>query len=116
MSSRRIRSILRQGAASALLVSEPATADPADDAGRLSRWAGRAQQRLGLTPAQQRALQVFIGEQTVKQSLPRQSRAAPVEALQHEFRAGLARILGPDQLAEWDLLLEELPGALHVHH
>lgn len=48
--------------------------------------------------------------------LPRQPPPAEMETLQREFRAGLARILEPEQLAEWNVLLEELLGAVHLRN
>jgi hypothetical protein len=114
----RFRSILWQGAASALLViSEPAIADQVDDVRSLPLWVVRAQQRLALKPAQQRELRLLVDDNAVKlQSLPRQLHPGEMAAVQREFRVGLARILGPEQLAEWDVLLEELLGAVHMRN
>ena len=116
--SRRFRSFIWQGAASAFLViGEPGIADAADDVGHLPQWVVRAQQRLALTPAQQREVRQLVDENTVKmQALPRQRPPAEMETLQREFRAGLARILEPEQLAEWNVLLEELLGAAHLRN
>ena len=116
--ARRFRSILWQGAAaSALLMAEPIFADPVDDVHSLPQWVLRAQQRLALTPAQQRELRVLVDDNAVKMhSLPRRMRRETMEALQREFRVGLAGILEPEQLAEWNVLLEELLGAVHMRN
>jgi hypothetical protein len=114
--SRRFRSFLWQGAASAFLViGEPAIADAADEVDHLPQWVVRAQQRLALAPAQQCEVRRLVDENTVRmQALPHQPKPAEIEALQREFRAGLARILAPEQLAEWNVLLEELLGAVRL--
>jgi len=116
--SRRIRSILWHGAASALFVmAEPAFADPVDEVNSLPQWVLRAQHRLGLSGAQQRDLRTLVDDNNAKmQALPRQFEPAQMQALQREFRAGLARILEPEQLAEWDTLLEELLSAVHMRN
>jgi len=116
--SRRFRSILWQGAASALLViGEPAIADQVEDVRSLPHWVVRAQQRLALKPAQQRALRLLVDDNALKmQSLPRQLKPDEMAALQREFRVELARILEPEQLAEWDVLLEELLAAVHLRN
>lgn len=116
--SRRIRSILWHGAASALFVmAEPAFADPVDEVNSLPQWVVRAQHRLGLSGAQQRELRTLVDDNNVKmQALPRQFQPEQMQALQREFRAGLARILEPEQLAAWDTLLEELLSAVHMRN
>jgi hypothetical protein len=117
--SRRIRSILWHGAASALFVmAEPAFADPVDEVNSsLPQWVVRAQHRLGLSGAQQRELRTLVDDNNVKmQALPRELRPEQMQALQREFRAGLVRILEPEQLAEWDTLLEELLSAVHLRN
>ena len=116
--SRRFRSFLWQGAASAFLViGEPGIADAADDVGHLPQWVVRAQQRLALTPAQQREVRRLVDENTAKmRSLLHPPKPAEMETLQREFRVGLARILEPEQLAEWNVLLEELLGAAHLRN
>jgi len=115
--ARRLRSFLWQGAASAFLIAEPAFADPVDDVRSLPQWVVRAQLRLALKPAQQRALRMLVDDNSVKmESLPRQFRPEDMQALQREFRVRLARILEPGQLAEWDALLEELLGEVHMRH
>lgn len=113
--SRRIRTLLCHGAASALLVAGPAFAEP-DDIGSLPHWMLRAQQRLALKPTQQRELRLLVDDNAARlRSLPR-VRHADMQALQREFRDALAQILTPDQLAEWNLLLEELLGAVHLRN
>ena len=116
--SRRIRSILCQGAASALfVVSAPSFADPADEIRSLPQWMQRAQQRLALKPAQQHELRVLVSDNAARmQALPQRPQPEDMEALQREFRVGLAAILSPGQLAEWDGLLEELLGAVHLRN
>jgi hypothetical protein len=113
----RFRSILWQGAASALLMGEPAIADQIDDALRPPHWVVRAQQRLSLNASQQRALRILVNDNALKVlSLPSRRCHEDVEILRGEFRAGLAQILHPRQVAEWDRLLEELLGALHLRN
>jgi hypothetical protein len=115
--ARRFHSILWQGAASAFLMGGPAIADPVEDVHSLPQWVVRAQQRLAFKPVQQRELRMLVDDNAAKmQSLPRQSRTEGMAALQREFRVGLARILEPGQLAEWDVLLEELLGAVHLRN
>lgn len=116
--ARRICNILWQGAASALLViGEPAFADPVDEPSSLPQWVVRAQQRLALKPAQQRELHALIDDNNAKmQLLPRQPHPGDLQRLQREFREGLGRVLEPAQLAEWDALLEELLGAVHLRN
>jgi hypothetical protein len=116
--SRRIRSILWQGAASALFViAGPAFADPVE-AVDLPQWMVRAQQRLALRPLQQRELRALVADNTVRLQSLQETRPTfdDMEALQREFRVELARILEPDQLAAWDALLEELLGAVHLRN
>ncbi|HKU89611.1 MAG TPA: hypothetical protein VJP84_07440 [Steroidobacteraceae bacterium] len=113
----RFRSILWQGAASALLIGEPAIADQVDEAHRPPHWVVRAQQRMALKGSQQRALRTLVDDNALKmQSLPSQRSHEDVEILRGEFRAGLAQILHPRQIAAWDLLLEELLGAVHLRN
>ena len=116
--SSRIRSILWQGAASALMMSGPAFADPVTEVASLPQWVVRAQQRLALKPIQQRELRALVDDNTVRlQSLQqRHPTFDDMDALQREFRAELARILEPEQLAAWDALLEELLGAVHLRN
>jgi hypothetical protein len=115
--ARRFRTILWQGAASAFLMGEPAFADPVEEVQNLPQWVVRAQRRLALKPAQQRELRMLVDDNAARmQSLPRQLRTDGMAGLQREFRGGLARILEPEQLAEWDILLEELLGAVHLRN
>src|SRR5688572_3373765 len=113
--SRRIRTLLCQGAASALFVAGAAFAEP-DDIGSLPHWMLRARQRLALEPTQQRELRLLVDDNAARlRSLPR-VRHEDMQSLQREFRDALAQILTPDQLAEWNLLLEELLGAVHLRN
>ena len=115
--ARRFRSFLWQGAASAFLMVEPVFADPVEDMRSLPQWAVRAQQRLALKPAQQRELRVLVDANAVKmEALPRPLCPEKMAALQREFRVGLVRILDPEQVAEWNVLLEELLGAVHLRN
>ena len=125
----RIRSILCLGAASALIVCvEPTLADPEPAVTSLPQWVLRAQERLGLQPAQQRELRTLVdaNSERLRELRERQAELDPADArrtqreamaaLQFEFRGDLARILTPDQLAEWDALIEELLGQVHLRH
>jgi hypothetical protein len=122
--TRRIRTLLCQGAASALFVAGPAFAEP-EEIGSLPHWMLRAQQRLALEPVQRRELRLLVDDNAGKlRSLERQPDAAQaphrglerMQIIQREFREGLARILRPDQLAQWDALLEELLAAVHLRN
>lgn len=115
--SRRIRSILWHGAASALFViAGPALADPVDEVGDLPRWVVRAQQRLALNSRQRHELRALVDANTVRlRSLQeRHPTFDDMQSLQREFRLELARILEPEQVAAWDALLQELLGAVHL--
>ena len=116
--SRRTRSILCHAASALFVIAEPAFADPVDDVASLPQWVVRAQQRLALNPVQQRELRALVDDNTVRlQSLQeRHPTFDDMEALQREFRLELARILEPGQLAAWDVLLEELLGAVHLRN
>ena len=118
--TRRFRSLLCTGAASAFFaVAGPTLADPVAESGDLTQWVLRAQQRLALKPAQQFELRALVDVNTVKlQALQRLSgaRLEQMAALQREFRAGLGLILSADQLVKWDLLLEELLGAVQLRN
>jgi hypothetical protein len=118
--ARRIRSLLCSGAASALFaVAGTALADPVVESGDLTQWVQRAQHRLALKPAQQRELRALVDDNTVRlqalQRLP-QARLEEMVAVQREFRAGLGLILSPEQLVQWDLLLEELLLEIHLRN
>jgi hypothetical protein len=115
--ARRFRSILWQGAASAFLIAEPVFADPLEDRRSLPQWVVRAQLRLALKPAQQRELRVLVDSNAMKmEALSRPLCPEEMAELQREFRIGLVRILEPEQLAEWNVLLEELLGAVHLRN
>ena len=63
--TRRIRSLLFSGAASAIFaVAGTALADPIVETGDLTQWVQRAQQRLALKPAQQRELRALVDDNT----------------------------------------------------
>ena len=100
--TRRIRSLLFSGAASAFFaVAGTALADPIVESGDLTQWVQRAQQRLALKPAQQRELRALVDDNTVRlQALQRspQVRLEEMATVQREFRIGLGLILSPDQL------------------
>jgi len=127
--ARRFRSLLFQGAATALIVcATPVLAEPPPESASLPRWMVRAQQRLALEPAQQRELRALVDENS-ERMLALQSRHAAEDAadaqrarlddlagLQRRFRDQLAVILTPGQLAEWDALLEELLGQVHLRN
>jgi hypothetical protein len=115
--ARRIRKILCQGAASALLAWGPAFADPIDETASLPRWVLRAQQRLALKPDQQRELRALVADNSLRmQALPQRRGLEEMNALRREFRSALTEILSTEQLAEWDALLEELLGAVHLRN
>jgi hypothetical protein len=117
--TRRIRNLLCSGAASAFFaVAGTTLADSIGEPGDLTQWVLRAQQRLALKPAQQRELRALVDDNTLRlQALQRLPQArAEMAAVQREFRAGLGLILSPDQLVEWDLLLEELLGQVHLRN
>ena len=127
--TRRIRSILCQGAATALFAcAGPAIADPDASVTSLPQWILRAQERLGLQPAQQRELRSLVHENSERlrelreryaDSEPvaaRQAQRAAMVNLQRDFRGGLAQILTSAQLSEWDALVEELLGQVHLRN
>lgn len=91
-------------------------------------WVTRTQARLVLEPAQQRELRLLVDENSIRMrqiqashaenpspERDRQLRAA-INRLQRDFREDLGRILTAGQLAEWDALLEELVGAVHLRY
>ena len=127
--TRRIRSILCRGAASTLIACVgPALADPEPAVTNLPQWVMRAQERLGLQPAQQLELRTLVDANSERlrelrerhaeldSSEARRTQREAMTALQFEFRGELARILTPDQLAEWDTLIEELLGEVHLRN
>ena len=46
----------------------------------------------------------------------RRAQREVMAGIQLDFRQGLAGILSPEQLAEWDVLVEELLGQVHLRH
>jgi hypothetical protein len=117
--TRRIRNLLCSGAASAFFaVAGTALADPIGEPGDLTQWVLRAQQRLALKPMQRRELRALVEDNTMRlQALQRLPLAREeLAAVQREFRTSLGLILSPDQLVEWDLLLEELLGQVHLRN
>ena len=127
--TRRIRSILCRGAATALIAcAGPAPADPEPVVTSLPQWILRTQERLALQPTQQRELRILVdaNSERLRELRERQAESDPADArgsqreamaaLQTEFRGELARILKPDQLAEWDALVEELLGQVHLRN
>jgi len=112
--TRPFRSLICNGAATALLVcSGTAVAEPPAEPRSLPQWVLRAQERLGLLPAQRLELRALVDENTARMSaLP----PGGMPDLQREFRQALAEILTPGQLAEWDALIEELLGEVHLRN
>jgi len=116
------------GAATALLAC--ASAVPAEtlaEARGLPQWMVRAQQRLDLAPAQQREVRALVdanslrlhelqGNLAATDPGARRDRRAAMAELQRQFRDHLAAILTPAQLAEWDALVEELLGEVHLRN
>ena len=121
----RLRTMLVGGAASALLAcAGEVGADPQPATTSLPQWVVRAQERLGLEPAQQRELRALVDDNAGRlDELRARYSANTVEArraqrlamagMQEDFRHGLAAILTAAQLAEWDALVEELLGEVH---
>ncbi len=126
--SRRFRSLICKGAAAAILVcAGDAPAEPVNDVRSLPQWVLRAQERLGLQPAQQRELRALVDANAGRMRELQERLAARTDvdtraqrdgmaALQREFRDNLAAILSPQQLAEWDALVEELLGEVHLRN
>jgi len=120
-----------RGAAATLLLAcagVAGAAPPTPAAGQQpgGHWVTRTQARLVLEPAQQQELRRLVEENAARM---RQIQASHVEnlsperdlqlraainRLQREFREDLGRILTAGQLAEWDALLEDLLGAVHL--
>lgn len=105
----------------------PALADPEPAVTSLPQWVASAQQRLGLQPGQQRELRTLVDANSerlreLREFYPqdsadaRQGQREAMATLQFEFRGGLARILTPGQLTEWDTLIEELLGEVHLRN
>ena len=123
--TRRVRSIVCRGAATALIactcpvVAEPEAAEAGRAATSLPQWMLRAQQRLALEPAQLRELRILISQSAERMrelgaSGSRDVHREGMATLRREFRDALVDILSPGQLAEWDALLEELLGEVHL--
>jgi hypothetical protein len=127
--SRRIRSMICKGAAAALLAcAGNAPAEAADEITSLPQWVLRAQERLALSSVQQqelralsdgnserlRALQVhYLGNGDAQ---ARRAQRDEMALMQQDFRNHLAVILSSGQLTEWDALLEELLGEVHLRN
>jgi len=100
------------GAATALLVcSGAAVAEPPAQSRSLPQWVLRAQERLSLEPVQQRELRALVDDNATRMLTLQPGGMAD---LQREFRRRLAEILTPEQLGEWDALIEELLGEVHL--
>jgi|SRR5262245_43941189 len=125
----RFRHLFFRGAASALFAcATPAFPDPVEESGNLPQWMVRAQLRLALQPDQLRELRELVDLNNSKLAAlqlrpdPRtgdeqlRARRREVTSLQREFRDGLAAIMSPAQLAEWDKLLAELLGEVHLRN
>ena len=117
------------GAVSALLAcAGEAVADPQPPSASLPQWVMRAQERLGLQPGQQRELRVLVDASAGRldemrlrfaddsSADARRALRLAMAGIQDEFRQGLAEILTPGQLVEWDALVEELLGQVHLRH
>ena len=126
--SRRIRYMLCRGAATALFACAGAAADPEPVVISLPQWVVRAQERLGLDPSQQWDLRVLVDANAERLREMRERYAGQdtndsrrgqrdeMAALQLRFRSELRGILTPEQLSEWDELIEELLGQVHLRH
>lgn len=122
----RLLSLCRGGALCALLAcAGDAVADSKPAVSSLPQWVMRAQERLELQPYQQHELRRLVDGNAERIDALRQRYAGDtaegrraqrvaLSSLQEEFRAGLAGILSPTQLAEWDALVEELLGRVHL--
>jgi hypothetical protein len=109
-------------------LSDPEPASARQLITSLPQWVLQAQQRLALEPGQQRLLRELVDgnserlrEMRARQAQPgasesRRPRHAEMAALQQEFRDALVGILTAAQLAEWDALIEDLLGELHLRH
>jgi len=94
----------------------------------LPQWVLRAQERLGLKPVQQRELRTLVDSNSDRlrelqarypagdDANSRRAQLDEMAAVQREFRVGLTAILSPEQIAEWDALLEELLGEVHLRN
>jgi hypothetical protein len=126
---RLIHSIIFRGAASALFVCfGAASAEPSPEVTSLPQWAQRAQARLGLSVTQQQELRALVdaNSECMRQlqvryagetsALAHRAQRDEMAGLQREFRDSLALILSASQLTEWDVLLEELLGEVHLRN
>src|SRR5262245_8415669 len=116
--SRRIRSMICRGAATALFACAGAAAEPEPAVSSLPHWVIRAQERLGLDPFQQRELRVLVDGNAerlremrerfagLEAADARRGQREELSALQLKFRSELRAILTPEQMAEWDGLIE----------
>jgi len=123
----RFRYMICNGTATALLACANAVpAEPLAEVRSLPQWVLRAQERLALEPAQQRELRALI-DANAERLRELQARHATSDAgrglrreeltvVQLEFRRRLVAILTPGQLAEWDALVEELLGEVHLRN
>jgi hypothetical protein len=112
-------------AATALLACASAVpAETLEEVRSFPQWMVRAQERLGLAAGQQREIRALVDanasrlrELQARYADPaRKGRREAMAALQREFRERLAAILTPGQLAEWDALVEELLGEVHLRN
>lgn len=106
----------------------PGLAETPPETSSLPRWMVRAQERLALKPDQQRELRDLVDENAERMHAlqvrlagddsagARRMRLDELAGLQRLFRDELASILTPGQLAEWDTLLEELLGQVHLRN
>ena len=111
-----------------LACAAPLPAECADEITSLPHWVLRAQERLALAPAQQRELRSLVDVNADRLRELQARYAARRDAagclaqrqdmatLQLEFRDRLTAILSSEQLAEWDVLLEELIGEVHLRN
>ena len=87
----------------------------------LPQWMLRAQQRLALDSSQQQELRRLVRAcaermREMGASGSRDAQREEMVALRREFRESLVGILSTEQLAEWDALLEELLGEIHLRN
>jgi|KBSSwiStaDraftv2_1062776.scaffolds.fasta_scaffold428289_2 hypothetical protein len=123
----RFRYMICNGTATALLACANAVpAEPPGEARSLTQWVLRAQERLALEPAQRGELRALIDANAARlrelqaryaaSDADRGLQRAELTAVQLDFRRRLVAILTPGQLAEWDALVEELLGEVHLRN
>jgi len=110
---------------------KPANAEPTSSGTKITslpQWLLRAQRRLALEPIQQRELRQLVdgNSERLREMQARQAdRSATgslgaqreeMAALQQQFRDALGGILSAGQLSEWDVLIEELLGQVHLRN